>query len=117
MSKQSQAKLELIKRLPASTRRKMNLIDLKAITGAVLIQDRIAQHFVLEARSRYSVTQFKREHGYCGGFVTCMTYTGNGSTCKNCLVNHANPKHKNTRSEYGLLSKQRKDAARARKVV
>lgn len=116
MSKHNQAQIEMIKSLPASVRRKMNLTDLKVLTGAVLIQDRIAQHFVTAARSEKGLTEFKREHGYCGGQAACMTYTGDGSTCGNCLTAGNNPhRRKNKRSEYGLLSKKRKDAERAAK--
>jgi hypothetical protein len=118
MSKHNHAQIEMIKSLPASVRRKMNLTDLKVLTGAVLIQDRIAQHFVLSARSEAHLTKFKREHGYCGGQAACMTYTGDGHTCGGCLKAQNNPRRrKNKRSEYGLLSKRRKDAERAAQRV
>ena len=42
-----------------------------------------------------------------------MTYTGDGSTCKACKKAQNNPQRKNRRSEYGMLSKRRKDATRA----
>jgi hypothetical protein len=110
--KKNSVQVEMMLSLPASVRKTMNLTDLKVLTGAVLIQDRIAQHFVLEAKSRAGVTAFKRDHGYCGGFVTCMTYTSDGSTCNRCLQGQQNPTRKNKRSEYGTLSKKRKDAER-----
>lgn len=104
-----------LQQLPASARRKLNLVDLKAIAGALLIRDRIEQFFDDSYRREASLRKFKREHGYCGGRVTCLAFTGDGRTCRPCLDAMANPKRTNTHSEYGLAQLERKRAARRAK--
>lgn len=117
MTRKNSAALELMKNLPASARRKLNLGDLKVLTGAVLIRDRIEQHFDQCYRSEAGLRKFKVEHGYCGGRSTCMAHTGDGRICGDCYVAMNRPnKRKNGHSEYGLLQlKKRREVAALRK--
>ena len=110
MTRRDSAAVAMIKQLPKSTLKKMNLLDLKSITGAVLIHDRIASFYDACYRHEAALRKFKVENGYCGGRTYCMHYTNDGSVCKSCSAEMRNPKRHNKHSEYGEMQvRQRRE--------
>lgn len=112
---------EILKNLPADVRKTLKAKDLKVFTGMLLIQEKIADHFILVARSDARLREFKAEHGYCAGRPYCMTFVGTDAkhkSCKACRLAFikAHEGHgKNIRSEYGHLQFAKK-AAKAKKA-
>lgn len=77
----------LFEGLPAKTRRKLNMGEIKSITGMVLIKDRVQQHFHSIAMQEATLRKFKRAHGYCGGRPFCLAWTGSEQNlCSTCAT-------------------------------
>lgn len=119
MSKRSSA-AEIIEMLPASTRRRLRIVDLNEVSGAVLVVDRIRQHFERVAASEKQLATWKVANGHCGGRPYCMAHVGKGSKhkmCADCRREMSNPQRTNRRSPYGVIrakekAKERGEAAR-----
>jgi len=107
MNKNQSAALVLFEHLPAKMRRELGMTELKGIVGAVLIKDRIQQHFHDAAMRDSALRKYKRQHGYCGGLITCLTITGDRHTCSRCLKYgqrwRDGETRKNGRSAYGEI--------------
>lgn len=103
---------QAIGQIPKAMRRKLNLTDLKVLTGALLIRDRIEAHFDQVYQSEKALRLFKLRHGYCTGRPFCMTHMGDSlnSICNACLRSAQNPKRSNQHSEYGMLQLQKRKA-------
>ncbi len=117
MAQRDSVELSLMKNLPAKARRALNLNDLKVLTGAVLIHDRIEQHFDACYRSEAQLRAFKVKHGYCGGRPYCLAFTRSGEACHVCKeeMKPSNRRRKNKHSEYGLLQLKKRRAEAAAK--
>ncbi len=102
--------------IPQTTRKKLNLSDLKVLSGALLVKDRIEQFYDSTYQAEARLRKWKRSEGYCGGRPYCMTLTGpDHFYCKSCLAEKARllrgEGRKNKRSDYGsirLKEKQQK---------
>lgn len=107
--KHNNTAISMFEQLPEQTRKKLNLVDLEAITGAVLIKDRIYGFYQRAAKEETQVRRFKRSHGYCGGRIYCLAYVGKeGETlCRQCkrelAAQRGGEGRKNNRSAYGRM--------------
>jgi hypothetical protein len=109
--------------VPASVRQKLNLGELKALSGALLVKDRIQQFFINCARHQSALQAWKVREGYCGGAPTCLVYLGPDSKFKMCTSCRKNKvrwtrgeTRKNKRSEYGTIRVKEKSAERAERA-
>jgi len=106
---QTSTALALFERLPPATRRKLALTEVRALTGAITIKDRIHAYFAQDAQARKVLRHYKREHGYCGGLPWCLAYTGEeASMCSSCLQDARNQRagvtrYKRRKSAYGTI--------------
>ena len=101
-----------LKDIPQDVRKKLNLTNLKSLTGAILVRDRTHRLYQGIWQLVKAHLEWKRKNGYCGGLPACMTFTVDGATCKACKKAMKNPKHSNRRSAYGLMRmEQRKEAS------
>jgi hypothetical protein len=116
MTKNQSTAMVLFEALPAQTRRKLNLREIKSITGMVLIKDRVQSHFHEIAMREATLRKFKRAHGYCGGRPFCLAFTGEDNLCPVCLTEQRNlaagvTRYKRNPSAYGTIrAKERKEA-------
>ncbi len=109
--------------VPQSVRQKLNLGELKALSGALLVKDRIQQFFMNCARQQSALQAWKVREGYCGGAPTCLVYLGPNSKfkmCSSCRKNKVRwtrgETRKNKHSEYGAIRNKEKAAERAEKA-
>jgi hypothetical protein len=119
MAKSSSA-VEIMEMLPAETRRRLHVVDLKVVRGAVLVKDRIQSHFELVAQSERRLARWKFENGFCGGRPYCMTFVGIGEDrehklCKACRQEAGRPQRQNRKSAYGVIRKKEREQERASK--
>lgn len=108
MSKKGTSLAELAEMLPPTTRKKLNLTDFKSLTGAMLVKDRIEQHYDFVYQSEARLRKWKRTQGYCGGRPYCLTLTGPKEFyCDACKKEMARISRGETRrikrSEYGRI--------------
>jgi hypothetical protein len=109
--------------VPPAVRQKLNLRELKALSGALLVKDRIQQYFLICARHQSALQVWKVKEGYCGGAPTCLVYLGPDAKFKMCASCRKNKlrwtrgeTRKNKRSEYGTIRVKEKAAERAEKA-
>lgn len=116
MPRRQSASLAMVRALPKSTLRRLNLLDLKSIAGAVLIQDRIEQFYDACYRHEAALRKFKADNEYCAGRPYCLVRVGEaGGTCEACRLEAARIRRGETRkvnrSEYGaMMLKKRREA-------
>lgn len=59
----------------------------------------------------------KRAEGYCGGFLTCLNYTGpDVYMCHECKRKKENPRYHRRSTEYGDLMKAKREMAKKSKM-
>lgn len=100
--------------LPADVRKSLKSGNLGVFTGALLIQEKIADHFKKVARDEAALRHYKEQTGYCAGRITCMTFIGKDAkhkSCKACRIAFVHAHEgggKNITSEYGHMQRARK---------
>lgn len=118
-ARSASTELILFNSLPQVTRRKLNVTDLKEVTGMILIKDRVQQYYSEDAHKRTTLRRFKRANGYCGGDVWCLAFTGpDKSLCPTCHKHMQNlrngvVKYKRGVSAYGQLRKRERAEEKA----
>lgn len=88
--RQSSNAIAMYNQLPAATRRKLDVRDMEAITGSVLVKERVYMALQVQAREAAEARRYKAKHGYCTGRLTCLTYVGKTrSVCGPCAAERA----------------------------
>ena len=107
-----------LKELPAILKSKKfkdySLKDQKFIGGMLLIKEIVQVSYQKQARLMQETIREKRKHGYCGGFIYCLEYSGKEYMCPACKRQKDHPKYSRRQSPYGKIRQMERAKARAK---